>query len=188
MRGLHPRWLETWNPGDSLPATATRGDLLRVNRALDMSLRPAEIRHIGWAVTQLIEGLEALGIKIGPERDEQRRSEARFRLGQLYTDAVKGLPADLVTEACRRALQLPLYGRPPTPHDVAATVAEERHMRTRLRARALLAARSAPDAPVKPMTPAERAAAHQVVAEALAKLDERAVPRTVDDLAPVEGG
>lgn len=170
-----PGWLETWGPGDSIPASATKGELRALHRALTADLEPPPAETIARSVADLILSIEALGIRIGADMDEQGRRLAKRKLAELYTEAVRALPADLVPVACRRVLQTKLGARPPTPAQVTATVAEEKHRRLRLAAMAFLAAREAPDRPRQAVTEADRQANLRLVSEAVRRATERTV-------------
>lgn len=171
-----PAWLATWEPGDSIPDGVTKADLQAVNRALDAEMAGAEPEVIARAVAELVMSLDALGIRIGADLDHDGRRMAKRKLAELYTDAVKALPADLVPVACWRVLHSNRIGaRPPTPAQVVATVAAEMHERSRMRAMAFLASREAPDSPPAKFTPEQRAQNLRMISQALARATERSI-------------
>ncbi len=118
-----PRWLTSWKPSDTLPATA-RAEIEASLPALRRALAPATAKEFMVAMDGYVDWLEAFGVAALPPPGPEREKRLETVIGLMRED-LADLPADLLAEALRRIRRNHRFRNLPLPADIRDQVKAE---------------------------------------------------------------
>jgi len=119
------RWLESWRAGEDVERPRA---LIQTARSR-IDLAPASPQAFAVAMDRLLDFAEAFGLKV-PKRQQAV---------EIYREALRVLPEDLLMTAVERTIADWKWSRLPPPADIRAQVTDEMGHRILLDSRARLA-------------------------------------------------